>query len=180
MALSIAELAPQDEKLQLLLGAINSAWGRVSNSFLITEDQVQLPSKADEESGGEGSEDEEDEEDEQSEDENPRSEERSSNQQTPGSKRLRQRYAYCDNCEKEFDVTQNTKTSCRYHTDSCYPDGDFFVDDDYYDNGEYDNGEALEEYPEGYIYECCERRANEEPCTVSRHRERVSIKRQRV
>ena len=64
--------------------------------------------------------------------------------------------------------------------DSCYPDGDFFVDDDYYNNGEYDHGEMLEEYPEGYIYECCDRRGDEEGCTVERHMERVSSKRQKV
>jgi hypothetical protein len=26
------------------------------------------------------------------------------------------RYAFCGNCEKEFDVTTNTSTSCLYHT----------------------------------------------------------------
>lgn len=26
------------------------------------------------------------------------------------------RYAFCANCEKEFDVTTNTGTSCLYHT----------------------------------------------------------------
>ncbi len=26
------------------------------------------------------------------------------------------RYAFCGNCEKEFDVTTNTSASCRYHT----------------------------------------------------------------
>ncbi|GMG31119.1 unnamed protein product [Aspergillus oryzae] len=136
MALSIAELATQDEKLQLLLEAIDSASrgtlqvvlkaiyqddqsirDRVSNSLLITEDQVRIPSKDDEESDEEGSEDEKDEDDEddeddeqsESEDENPRSERRRSNQQATGSKRLRHRYAYCENCDKGFDVTKNTK-----------------------------------------------------------------------
>lgn len=71
------------------------------------------------------------------------------------------------------------KAKC-YTTDYCYPDGDFFVDDDQYDNGDYDKGEMLEEFPEGYIYECCEKRANEEPCTIDKHRERISTKRQKV
>ena len=26
------------------------------------------------------------------------------------------RYAFCENCEKEFDVSTNTSTSCHYHT----------------------------------------------------------------
>ncbi|KAB8250721.1 hypothetical protein BDV35DRAFT_388813 [Aspergillus flavus] len=210
MALSIAELAPQDEKLQLLLEAIDSASrgtlqvvlkaiyqddqsirDRVSNSLLITEDQVRIPSKDDEESDEEGSEDEKDEDDEddeqsESEDENPRSERRRSNQQATGSKRLRHRYAYCENCDKGFDVTKNTKPAediiqtTSPTADTCYPDEEFFVDDNQYMNGDYDNGEVLETYPEGYIYECCDRRGDEEPCTVDRHKEYVSIKRQKI
>ena len=69
MALSIAELAPQDEKLQLLLEAIDSA----------SRGTLQVVER------------------------------RRSNQQATGSKRLRHRYAYCENCDKGFDVTKNTK-----------------------------------------------------------------------
>ncbi|GAB1197986.1 hypothetical protein APSETT444_007292 [Aspergillus pseudonomiae] len=195
MGPSVQEMSQQDEQFELLLEAIGSASrgtlqsilkavcrsdqstrDRVSKSLLITEDQVRPPSPSSEED------DEEcvNSDVEQSEDEQSHPKERNSNQQTPGSKRLRQRYAYCENCEQEFDVTQNTSTSCKYHPDSCYPDGDFFVDDDYYNNGEYDHGEMLEEYPEGYIYECCDRRGDEEACTVERHMERVSSKRQKV
>ncbi|KAE8130887.1 hypothetical protein BDV38DRAFT_289227 [Aspergillus pseudotamarii] len=195
MALSIKEMPPQDEQFELLLNAIDSASrdtlqavlkvmcrgdqstrDRVSKSLLITEDQVPIIASEDEGSDGEESGNEEDAESE----ENSRSKERRLNQKFSGSKRLRQRYAYCENCDKEFDVTQNTNTSCKFHPDYCHPDGEFFVDDDQYDNGDYDNGEALEEFPEGYIYECCDRRADEEPCTVDKHRERISTKRQRL
>ncbi|KAE8411594.1 hypothetical protein BDV36DRAFT_301675 [Aspergillus pseudocaelatus] len=191
MALSIKEMAPQDEQFELLLNAIDSASrdtlqavlkamcrddqstrDRVSKSLLITEDQVPIIASEDEGSDGE--------ENEESEVENSRPKERRLNRKSSGSKRLRQRYAYCENCDKEFDVTQNTNISCKFHLDYCHPDGEFFVDDDQYVNGDYDNGEALEEFPEGYIYECCERRANEEPCTVDKHRERISTKRQKL
>jgi hypothetical protein len=30
-------------------------------------------------------------------------------------KRLVPRYAFCINCEKEFDVTTNTEKACQYH-----------------------------------------------------------------
>lgn len=33
-----------------------------------------------------------------------------------GSKRQRTRYAVCVNCEEEFDVTKNTRSSCSYHS----------------------------------------------------------------
>lgn len=131
MALSIKEMVHQDEQLKLLLNAIDSASrgtlqavltaicrddqstrDRVSKSLLITKDQVPIIPSEDEESDGEESGNEEDEE---SEGEIPRPKETSSDQQSSGSKRLRQRYAYCENCDKEFDVTQNTNTSCKFH-----------------------------------------------------------------
>lgn len=31
-------------------------------------------------------------------------------------KQLVPRFAFCENCEREFDVTTNSSTSCRYHT----------------------------------------------------------------
>ena len=34
---------------------------------------------------------------------------------TPSPKRFRPRYAECQNCEEEFDVTQNEQKLCRYH-----------------------------------------------------------------
>jgi hypothetical protein len=34
---------------------------------------------------------------------------------TTGPKRLRTRYAWCKNCEEEYDITANTATSCSYH-----------------------------------------------------------------
>lgn len=33
-----------------------------------------------------------------------------------GAKQPVPRYAFCENCEEEFNVTTNTSTSCRYHT----------------------------------------------------------------
>lgn len=35
---------------------------------------------------------------------------------TTGAKRVRSRYAKCINCKEEFDVSENTKKSCRYHS----------------------------------------------------------------
>ncbi|KAJ6120668.1 hypothetical protein N7523_004948 [Penicillium sp. IBT 18751x] len=35
--------------------------------------------------------------------------------QIAGTKRPVARYEQCGNCKQEFDVTENSKTSCRYH-----------------------------------------------------------------
>ena len=32
-----------------------------------------------------------------------------------GTKRIRTRYAFCENCEEEYDVETNSKDSCSYH-----------------------------------------------------------------
>jgi hypothetical protein len=65
---------------------------RVASSLLVTEDKVSKDASDDEEY--------------------PANEKEHSST----SKRLRPRYAYCENCEKEFDVTENTSTSCKFHT----------------------------------------------------------------
>lgn len=58
-----------------------------------------------------------------SDDENPDSESKGQGQgqtrevsaKSSAKKRPVPRFAYCQNCEKEFDVTQNTATSCVFH-----------------------------------------------------------------
>ncbi|PGH14493.1 hypothetical protein AJ79_02986 [Helicocarpus griseus UAMH5409] len=71
-----------------------------------------------------------------------------------------------ENCDEEFDVLANTKESCRYHPNESYPDDDFFADDDENCHGPIDCLETREEYPEGFVYPCCDRKGDEEPCTV--------------
>ncbi|THW67317.1 hypothetical protein D6D19_09169 [Aureobasidium pullulans] len=44
------------------------------------------------------------------------------------------RYLKCENCEKEFDVTENIKDSCNYHEGELETNDDFWVDDDQYDH----------------------------------------------
>ncbi|KAJ5988154.1 hypothetical protein N7481_003364 [Penicillium waksmanii] len=88
----------------------------------------------------------------------------------PGSlKRTRPRFAVCVNCEKEFDVAENTSESCTYHPGNSKPDEDFFADHDEDCHGIIDTDEMREEYPDGYIYECCKRNGEEEPCIKDWH-----------
>ncbi|OJD11156.1 hypothetical protein AJ78_08018 [Emergomyces pasteurianus Ep9510] len=91
--------------------------------------------------------------------------------------KLRLRYAICSNCDEEFDILNNSKESCCYHPEESVPDYDFFVDHDEEIHGIIDSDETREEFPEGFNYECCGRRGDENPCTVDRHRERPSKKR---
>ncbi|KAJ9205249.1 hypothetical protein C8Q69DRAFT_113590 [Paecilomyces variotii] len=88
-----------------------------------------------------------------------------------GTKRLRLRYVRCENCEQQFDIVTNTATSCRYHPEYSEPDYDLFVDHDEDCHGTIDSSEMREQFPEKFIYPCCDRTGVEEPCTVDWHRE---------
>lgn len=165
--------------------------------LFVNEDDVPIPSSPRSSASSEASEDASDDE-----------KEPAPKPTTAGPKRSRTRYAYCMNCEKEFDTLENTRKSCSYHPgmhnttqelcSSCHPyypsskyqliicpaftipDEEFFVD--HYENchGIIDSAEMREEFPEGFIYECCDRNGEEEPCTTDWHREREEpTKRQR-
>ena len=115
-----------------------------------------------------------------------------------GLKRMRPRYAMCENCEKEFDVTLNESGDCIYHPgtsiifrQSCGRTGeataltrcigDTEVDEeatiwnDHNEDvgGEIDSEEKRSEYPEGFIYDCCDKRGDSEGCERSRHIENI-------
>ncbi|KAJ5618986.1 hypothetical protein N7510_002970, partial [Penicillium lagena] len=101
-------------------------------------------------------------------------------QTTTGSKRLRTRYAICENCEKEFDVTSNTSKSCFYHFDISQPDYDAFADHDENCHGPIDTDENRNEYPQFFIYQCCDRDGTEQPCENDWHREKETFKKPKV
>jgi hypothetical protein len=77
----------------------------VASKLLVTEDRVRQ----------EGDSTDEDSTDEDPSDGEGTKELKVQPKETKGSKRLRLRYAICENCEEEFDVTTNTSKSCLYH-----------------------------------------------------------------
>jgi hypothetical protein len=60
------------------------------------------------------------------------------------------------------------------------PDYEFFVDHDEDCHGVIDSSEMRKEFPEGFIYACCDRTGKEEPCTVDWHREYEPSKRLKI
>ncbi|CAL5871770.1 uncharacterized protein PFLUO_LOCUS6023 [Penicillium psychrofluorescens] len=101
-------------------------------------------------------------------------------QTTKGTKRLRTRYATCKNCHKEFDVTSNTSKSCFYHSDCDEPDDEAFADHDENCHGIIDTDEMRQEFPENFIYQCCDRNGAEEPCENDWHREKETFKKLKI
>ncbi|KAJ5287744.1 hypothetical protein N7478_003430 [Penicillium angulare] len=85
--------------------------------------------------------------------------------------KLKKRYARCENCEEEFDVTGNTVTSCSYHPSESEPNYEEFLDHDEDCHGIIDSDEMREDYPEKFYFVCCDRRYNEKGCVIDWHLE---------
>ncbi|KAJ5127046.1 hypothetical protein N7448_007825 [Penicillium atrosanguineum] len=90
--------------------------------------------------------------------------------QIAGTKRPVSRYERCGNCKEEFDVTENSKTSCRYHPGYAFPDEELFADHDepleILDSDDY-----RKSYPENFIFDCCDGNLMDDiGCEVDWHR----------
>jgi len=60
-------------------------------------------------------------------------------------------------------------------------DGDFWADHDEDCHGPIDNESNREEYPEGFIWTCCDKNGEVEGCKIGRHREEPeTVKRLRM
>lgn len=79
------------------------------------------------------------------------------------------RYLVCQQCEADFDVTKNNPEACRWHPGECEPDyeSDFWADHDENCHGIIST--LRDEYPEGFIYDCCEEDGTSKGCEVGRH-----------
>ncbi|KAK7535850.1 uncharacterized protein J3D65DRAFT_626472 [Phyllosticta citribraziliensis] len=87
----------------------------------------------------------------------------------------RPRYAVCSLCREEFDVTQNSKTACKYHDEELEPtDDDFWADHDEDCHGPIDDEENKVNFPEGFVWSCCEGQADSEGCKTGWHEEKTN------
>ncbi|KAL9630367.1 MAG: hypothetical protein Q9204_004757 [Flavoplaca sp. TL-2023a] len=97
--------------------------------------------------------------------------------------RQRSRYAMCRNCNEEFNIAQNDEGGCVYHPDKSKVDwdGDAWADHDEDCHGQIDTKEMRRDYPDGFIYPCCDQDGESEGCVTNRHIERVqkAIKKRR-
>ncbi|KAK6001713.1 hypothetical protein QM012_002203 [Aureobasidium pullulans] len=82
----------------------------------------------------------------------------------------RQRYAMCENCKEEFDVTENDNGSCQYHDGELEVEWDSSTWDDWDENchGTIDL-DLADEYPDGFVWSCCEETNESEGCTTGPH-----------
>lgn len=117
-------------------------------------------------------------------------------------KRMRARYAECENCAEEFDVTNNAKGDCVWHEGEIAENiiicetsvslgladsevGELYRNDRYawyfkHMDDEIDIDEELNlKYPERFLYECCDEAGDSEGCKTGRHVERDSESKRR-
>ncbi|KAI0201699.1 hypothetical protein F4808DRAFT_35293 [Astrocystis sublimbata] len=84
------------------------------------------------------------------------------------------RFERCKKCEKTYDVTLNDDTACMTHPGMLDIDPEVFPDDD---DVQYGIGPDIdvytdwrrEEWPEGFIWSCCDEDCNSKGCQVQRH-----------
>jgi hypothetical protein len=104
------------------------------------------------------------------------------------------RFAKCIQCNEEYDTTLNSSKACCWHPGKLalivrFPlplllliqrhagererddEGDFWADHDENCHGRISDLE--DEYPEGFVWTCCEELGNEEGCERGRHRDTV-------
>ncbi|RDW85422.1 hypothetical protein BP5796_03747 [Coleophoma crateriformis] len=85
---------------------------------------------------------------------------------------MRPRYAACENCKKEFDVTDNHRGDCVWHPGSKEPDyeSDFWADHDENCHGIIDQLGDEPEYDEGFLWSCCEESGSVKGCMKTKHK----------
>jgi hypothetical protein len=85
-------------------------------------------------------------------------------------KRLVPRYERCKNCEQDFDVTENFSEACNYHDGVLEVDYEHETWIDWDENAHGHIDERLEkEYPEGFMWECCEEDGKARGCQTGWH-----------
>ncbi|KAK4198048.1 hypothetical protein QBC40DRAFT_332135 [Triangularia verruculosa] len=78
---------------------------------------------------------------------------------------------FCEKCEKPYFEADNKEGACCFHTGNCYVDEDASVWGDWVveELGYMDAPGNIEEYPEGFVWDCCNSQANGPGCKSGKH-----------
>ncbi|KAF2276430.1 uncharacterized protein EI97DRAFT_458365 [Westerdykella ornata] len=94
----------------------------------------------------------------------------STNKRKRASGEMMKRYEICKQCKQEYDVTKNWPESCVWHRGLLFVDNEHETWVDWPDFMDMYSEETQNEYPEGFIWDCCEKRGTEPGCQKSIHR----------
>ncbi|CAN8101493.1 unnamed protein product [Discula destructiva] len=77
----------------------------------------------------------------------------------------------CVKCQEPFYEEDNSNRACRYHSGNLDEDssGDFWADHDEDCHGDIDTEEMRMEFPEGFVWDCCNKLGYRHGCTRGRH-----------
>ncbi|KAI1306635.1 hypothetical protein F5Y03DRAFT_136117 [Xylaria venustula] len=92
----------------------------------------------------------------------------SSSANRPNKRRADSELAICTNCKEPFSADDNPPDACRYHPGYMEKNPE---SSDWDDWPEYDSEseENKEDYPEGYLWDCCEQPGDSVGCTRASH-----------
>ncbi|KAI0360093.1 hypothetical protein OH77DRAFT_1419483 [Trametes cingulata] len=91
-------------------------------------------------------------------------------EQQPREKVMVPRWEICKNCGEEFDAgEEREEDECRYHTGELDVDEEVFVDWDDWVHGPKDTEENRRQFPENFVWTCCEEDGTHPGCTEQEH-----------
>ncbi|KAK4198049.1 hypothetical protein QBC40DRAFT_267086 [Triangularia verruculosa] len=78
----------------------------------------------------------------------------------------------CEKCECLYFEEDNEEGECWFHDGNCEPNDESSVWDDWEDwrEGPVDDPKNRYEYPEGFLWDCCNKQADAEGCKNGKHR----------
>ncbi|KXN84879.1 hypothetical protein AN958_12009 [Leucoagaricus sp. SymC.cos] len=90
------------------------------------------------------------------------------------------RWEMCQNCHEDYDVnTERQDDECEFHPGDLEVDEDAFADHDERVHGPMDTEQNRNDFPEGFIWSCCEGHGDAPGCVQDRHQPAVPRKRPR-
>ncbi|KAI1743499.1 hypothetical protein F4680DRAFT_444782 [Xylaria scruposa] len=77
----------------------------------------------------------------------------------------------CEECKEAFSVDDNPSDACEFHTGSLEMNDESSVWDDWEDwrSGDRFSKETEEEFPQGFTWDCCNKRGDSPGCTRGSH-----------
>ncbi|KAF6765904.1 hypothetical protein DFP72DRAFT_704 [Ephemerocybe angulata] len=90
------------------------------------------------------------------------------------------RWEQCVNCDEEYDVNrEREEDECQYHPGDMEPDEDGFADWDEDCHGPQDTPENRRQYPQEFMWTCCEEDGTSPGCVIGEHEAAVVTKKRK-
>ncbi|KAH7305070.1 hypothetical protein BKA65DRAFT_203576 [Rhexocercosporidium sp. MPI-PUGE-AT-0058] len=94
-----------------------------------------------------------------------------------GDEEFAPKYAECENCNEQFDISSNDTRECHWHSGEkeLDYDGDFWADHDEDCHGDPASFEDDSDFGGGFIWPCCKSDGNNPGCKTTKHKAPVNV-----